>query len=194
MNLHRFASRLALFLLLAAALILCRDTAAADKSPREMMPFSAVVYAEVPQPQKLLDAVLDHPSVAELQNHPDYKKALDAPQAQEFLKILHVVEDKLGMKWRPAVSTLTGGGVYVAFDMPTLGTVVLTKSTDPTLAKKAVDTILELARADAVQERLDKQRESLIKRFTEMETALGKLQSQSNMLVNQINSLQPSKN
>ncbi|HXJ75516.1 MAG TPA: hypothetical protein VNM37_21855, partial [Candidatus Dormibacteraeota bacterium] len=149
MNLHRLASRLALLLLLAGALVLCHHTAAADKSPREMMPFSAVVYAEVPQPQKLLDAVLDHPSVAELQNHPDYKKALDAPQAQEFLKILHVVEDKLGMKWRPAVNTLTGGGVYVAFDMPTLGTVVLTKSTDPALAKKAIDTILDLARAEA---------------------------------------------
>jgi hypothetical protein len=149
MNLHRLASRLALLLLLAGALVLCGDSAAADKSPREMMPISTVVYAEVPQPQKLLDAVLDHPSVVELQNHPDYKKALEAPQAREFLKVLSVVEDKLGMKWRPAVTTLTGGGVYVAFDMPTLGTVVLTKSTDPALAKKGVDTILELARAEA---------------------------------------------
>ena len=49
-------------------------------------------------------------------------------------------------------------------------------------------------RADAVQQRLDKQREALVKRFTAMETVLGKLQSQSNMLVNAINSLQQSKN
>ena len=149
MNLHRTASRLALLLLLAAALLLCLNAKAADKSPREMMPISTVVYAEMPQPQKLLDAVLDHPSVVELQNHPDYKKAFEAPQVKEFLKVLGVVEDKLGMKWRPAVNSLTGGGIYVAFDLPTLGTAVLIKSTDPALAKKAVDTILDLARAEA---------------------------------------------
>jgi flagellar hook-associated protein 2 len=46
-------------------------------------------------------------------------------------------------------------------------------------------------RADAAQVRLDRQRESLIRRFTAMESALGKLQAQSNALVNQLNSLQP---
>jgi flagellar hook-associated protein 2 len=47
-------------------------------------------------------------------------------------------------------------------------------------------------RADAVQERLDKMRESLVKRFTAMETAMSRLQAQSTALVNQINSLQSS--
>ena len=149
MNLHLSTSRLALLLMTAAALLISRDSTAADKAPREMMPISTVVYAEMPQPQKLLDAVLDHPSVVELQNHPDYKKAFDAPQAKEFLRVLSAVEDKLGMKWRPAVNSLTGGGIYVAFDLPTLGTAVMIKSTDATLAKKAVDTILDLARAEA---------------------------------------------
>src|SRR5260221_12947474 len=101
MNLHRTTSRLALLLPLAAALLLCQDAVAADKPPREMMPISTVVYAEMPQPQKLLDAVLDHPSVIELQSHPDYNKAFEAPQVKEFLRVLGVVEDKLGMKWRP---------------------------------------------------------------------------------------------
>ncbi|MGI8978665.1 MAG: DUF3352 domain-containing protein [Pirellulaceae bacterium] len=149
MNLHRTTSRLALLLLTAAALFITQGALAADKSPREMMPLSTVVYAEMPQPQKLLDAVLDHPSVVELQNHPDYKKAMEADQPQHFLAVLKMIEDKLGMKWRPAVTTLTGGGVYVAFDLPTLGTAVLTKSTDQDLAKKAIDTILDLARAEA---------------------------------------------
>lgn len=148
MNLHRKLPSLALLLLSAAAL-LTQVAVAADKSPREILPNSTIVYAEMPQPQKLLDAVLDHPSVAEILAHPDYKKALEAPQAQEVLKVLQLVEDKLGMKWRPAVNKLTGGGIYVGFDLPSLGVAVLTKSTDPELAKKAVDTVLELARADA---------------------------------------------
>ena len=148
MNLHRKLPSLALLLLSAVAL-LTQVAVAADKSPREILPNSTIVYAEMPQPQKLLDTVLDHPSVAEILAHPDYKKALEAPQAQEVLKVLQLVEDKLGMKWRPAVNKLTGGGIYVGFDLPSLGVAVLTKSTDPELAKKAIDTVLELARADA---------------------------------------------
>jgi flagellar hook-associated protein 2 len=45
-------------------------------------------------------------------------------------------------------------------------------------------------RADAVQARLDRQRESLMKRFAAMETALSRLQAQSGALINAINSLQ----
>ncbi len=149
MNLYRTASRLPVLLLSVAALILSPSAPAADKTPREMMPASTIVYAEMSQPQKLLDAVLDHPTVIELLNHPDYKKALEAPQFQESLKVLGLVEDKLGMKWRPATNTLIGGGIYVGFDLPTQGVAILTKSTDPVLAKKAIDAILDLARAEA---------------------------------------------
>src|SRR5688500_6081833 len=124
MNLHRTASRLALLLLTAAALFLTQCALAADKSPPEMMPASTVVYAEMPQPQKLSDAVLDHPWVVELQNHPDFKRALAADQARHVLAVLKMVEDKLGMKWRPATNTLVGGGIYVGFDLPTLGVAV----------------------------------------------------------------------
>lgn len=148
MNLHRFSSRFSALLLPAVAL-LGGYAAAAEKSPREMLPASTVVYAEMPQPQKLLDTVLDHPSLAELQKHPDYQKAFENPQIQHFLKVLAAVEGKLGVKWRPAVTSLTGGGIYVGFDLPTLGTAVLTKSTDAELAKKAVDAILDLVRAEA---------------------------------------------
>jgi len=50
------------------------------------------------------------------------------------------------------------------------------------LAKRAAD----------VQTRLDRQRASLTKQFTDMETALSKLQTQAQALTNQINSLQQS--
>src|SRR5262245_8048450 len=122
MNLHRPVWRISLALLVAGILLVLRHAAAAEKSPREMFPASTVVYAEMPEPQKLIDAVLDHPSVAELQKHPDYQKAFENPQAKDFLKVLGAVEAKLGMKWRPALTSLTGGGIYVAFDLPTLGT------------------------------------------------------------------------
>src|SRR5258706_2596707 len=108
--------RLGLVSLLVASLA-AATLFAADKSPRELLPLSTVIYAEIPQPQKVLDAVLDHPAVADVQNHPDYKKALEGAQAQQFLAVLKTVEDKLGMKWRPAVTTLTGRRIYVGVDI-----------------------------------------------------------------------------
>lgn len=141
--------RLSLILLFLAAAMPASLVRAEDKGPRELLPVSTVAYAEIPEPKKVLDVILDHPSVVELQTHPDFKKAWEAPQAQQFLTVLKMVEDKLGIKWRPAVTSLTGGGIYVGFDLPTQGVSVLTKSTDPALAKRAIDTLLELARADA---------------------------------------------
>jgi len=56
----------------------------------------------------------------------------------------------------------------------------------------AIQTAIDNAtrRADAAQRRLDKMRETLVKRFTAMETALSRLQAQSSALVNQLNALQ----
>jgi flagellar hook-associated protein 2 len=48
-------------------------------------------------------------------------------------------------------------------------------------------------RAESVETRLTQMRESLVKRFTAMETALSRLQAQSTALVSQLNSLQSSK-
>ena len=50
MNLHRKLARLSLLLLSAVAL-LTQVAVAADKSPREILPNSTIVYAEMPQPQ-----------------------------------------------------------------------------------------------------------------------------------------------
>src|SRR5205823_1437577 len=59
-----------------------------------------------------------------------------------------LVENKLGMKWRQAIEPLTKGGIYVGFDLPTQGVAVLVQTEDETLAKKALDTVIELSRAE----------------------------------------------
>jgi flagellar capping protein FliD len=50
------------------------------------------------------------------------------------------------------------------------------------------------ARADNVQTRLDRHRETLLSQFVAMETALARLQSQGAALTSQIKSLQSSNN
>src|SRR5947207_10600053 len=53
------------------------------------------------------------------------------------------------MNWRRAMASLTDGGLSVGFDLPTQGTAALAQATDESLALKACDAVLELARADA---------------------------------------------
>jgi hypothetical protein len=123
--------------------------AAAEKTAADLLPASTVLYVEVPNPGKIVDIALAHPLAKEIENHPDYRRALERPEYQRFQAALKLVEEKLGMKWQPALDSLTGGGLHVSFDLPTQGVAVLSKANDEPLAQKARDTILDLARAEA---------------------------------------------
>ncbi len=122
---------------------------AQEKTAHQLMPVSTVGYVEIPQPQKLLDTVLDHPLAKEVEKLPPYQEAFNSPQYHQLMQVVGHVEDKLGMKWRPAIGTLTDGGIALGFDLSTQGAVLLLKSKDAAFAEKARDTLLELARAEA---------------------------------------------
>ena len=132
-----------------AGVALTSSGLAGDKSAADLLPESTVAYLEIPQPGKILDTILDHPLAEQVQKQPDYQKAIATPEYEKFLAALKLVEDKLGMKWREGAKSLTSGGAYVGFDLPTQGVAVLTQAQDEALAIKARDTFLELARAGA---------------------------------------------
>ena len=121
----------------------------AKKVALDLMPASTVAYFEIAAPQKLIDTVLDHPLMKELEKQPDYQQAIDSPDMQELRKVLELVEGKLGTKWRPALTTLSGEGLHVGVDLATQGVLLLAKSRDAKLLEKTRDTFIELARADA---------------------------------------------
>ena len=100
-------------------------------------------------PQKVIDTLLDHPITRELEKQPDYQKVFDSPDMQQFRQVVAIIEGKLGAKWRPAISTLSGDGIYAGVDLATQGVVVLVHSRDAALLEKARATFIELARADA---------------------------------------------
>lgn len=133
------------------ALLLAMECAsgAAEKSAAELFPPTTVGYLEVLRPGELAGLVLDHPLAREIANHADYQKALHGREYQQVQAVLKMVEDKLGMNWRRAVASLTGGGLSIGFDLPTQGIAALAQATDESLAHKARDAVLELARADA---------------------------------------------
>jgi len=122
---------------------------AADKTATQLLPRSVAAYAEIAQPPRVIDGVLDHPLTRRIEQHPDYQKYLESPQYQKFLEVAKVVEDKLGMKLRGAITTLAAEGIYVGGDLATQGIVLLVRSSDEKLTEKARDTLLELARAEA---------------------------------------------
>lgn len=135
-----------LALAVLASWVLHPALSAAEKSAAELLPGSIVGYAEIPQPGKLLDLVLDHPLAKQIEHTPEYQQALKAPQYEQGLALLKQVEDKLGMPWREAARSLTSGGTYIGFDLPTQGVVSMSQAADEALAAKAQTTSLDLIR------------------------------------------------
>ncbi|HEX5105468.1 MAG TPA: hypothetical protein VFV87_16735, partial [Pirellulaceae bacterium] len=68
------------------------------------------------------------------------------PQYEQFLAVVKRFEEQLGMPWREAARSLTNGGTYIAFDLPTQGVISLSQAADEQLAAKAQTTSLELIR------------------------------------------------
>ena len=122
---------------------------AAEKTAAELLPNTVAIYAELPQAKQLLATVLDHPLRPKLEALDDYRKAYQSPQYAQLQIGVAIVEQKLGMKWRPAIEALTDGGIYFAVDVKTQGAITLVKAKDAAMLEKFRDTIIQLARDDA---------------------------------------------
>lgn len=134
-------------LLVASPLLAAEDPAA--KSASDLLPASTVAYVEIRAPGKLIDTIVDHPLSKKLASQPEYQKALDTPDMERLREAVRAFEEKLGTKWRPALTTLTHDGIYFGVELGTQGVVLLVRSSDPGLLVKTRDTLIELARQQA---------------------------------------------
>src|SRR5215510_5021342 len=75
---------------------------AAEKTALDLMPATVIGYAEIPQPGKLIDGVLEHPLAKQLQALPEYQQAMERPEYLKGLETLAAIEKQLGEKIRPA--------------------------------------------------------------------------------------------
>jgi hypothetical protein len=149
MRTHLFRSIVWIGLLFALVPGVFRTLAAAEKTALDLLPPTTVGYLEVPQPGKLVGLMLDHPLTKEIEQQPVYQKAMAGREYQQIQAGLKLVEDTLGMKWRDAIERLDSGGLHVGFDLPTQGVVALMQASDESMALKACEAVLSLARADA---------------------------------------------
>jgi hypothetical protein len=123
--------------------------AAAEKTAAELLPTSTLVYMEIRQPGKLIDAILDHPVARKLQGSPELQKAMGEPKVRELLSIISEVERRVGMQWQAALNAAAGDGVVVAFEAWTQGVVGLVRSKDRDAAARLRDAVFALLRQDA---------------------------------------------
>jgi len=133
--------------------VLCGSTlAAAEKTAADLLPASVVAYLEVADAGKVVDLVRSHPLTAEVIKAPEYQKAIESNDYRRFAAVLARLEEQLGRKWPEAIAGLTGGGLAVAFDLPTRGTVALAQASDESLAAKTQSVLVEMAESIAKEQ------------------------------------------
>ncbi len=121
----------------------------ADQTAADLLPASTVGYIEVADPGSFVDLVLEHPLRAKLEAMEDFGKQLKSDQFRQFQAALAFIELQIGMDWKEAVSTLTAGGLFFAFDAETQGVVLMLKAGDEEKLTKVKDTLIDLVSKDA---------------------------------------------
>jgi hypothetical protein len=115
----------------------------------ELLPPSTVIFAEIPQPQELLNAVYDHKLVERLMELAQVRAAMEKKPYLDFKAGVAVVESQMGLPWRRIVGQAMGGGVCFAVDAKTQGVVILARGTDEAVHGKLLETLANLASLDA---------------------------------------------
>ncbi|MEZ6125853.1 MAG: hypothetical protein R3C49_22225 [Planctomycetaceae bacterium] len=135
-----------LTIVITTLLTICAGRSRAQElSPSELIPDSCVIYAEVPQPARLISAVFDHPLCEKIQSLDLWQNFTHSDAYRKFLTGRKYFEIQMGMDWRPAVEALTRGGIFAAFDAKSQGVVVMVRADSAETAEKFKTGILQLA-------------------------------------------------
>jgi hypothetical protein len=120
-----------------------------EPTPSDILPASTVIFAEIREPEKLLNTIYDHPLARRIEALDQVKSALEKKEYQDFKAGVGLVELQMGLPWRKIVNQATGGGVTFALDAKTKGAVILARATDKTTQAKLIEILTNLAKLDA---------------------------------------------
>lgn len=113
-----------------------------------LAPESSTFYAEIGQPQIILDRLLSPVLYERLQAIQAVADYYASPQYQQGRFVLGLLEAKLGTDWRAGLRQALGGGMALSFDATTQGAVVAVRGEPGGFLGKLHDTVLEFAEAD----------------------------------------------
>ena len=141
-------------LILSASLGLLLPSARAQTDPKNVEPaheigLDAVVCVEIPQPEALIDRLLDPRTQKYLSVLPQYRQFLEGEQFKQLQAVANLIATQVGTTWERGLRDLTGGGIIavVAGQEPRISLLITPK--DPALLQKAHQVLLKMARQDA---------------------------------------------
>jgi hypothetical protein len=120
-----------------------------ERTAAGILPPSIVVFAEIRQPQELLNTVYDHQLVRRLQELKPVRSAMEKKPYLDFKAGVAIVESQMGLPWRRIVGQATGNGIALAIDAKTQGVAILARATDEVTQSKLIETLANLATQDA---------------------------------------------
>ena len=120
-----------------------------DRTGRDILPATSVVFVEIAKPAEVIRTLTTHPLLAEITKLDSYDKAMEKTDLLGLRLGVGFVEFQLGMAWKDALTALTEGGIWASLNGPEIGDVVLVKARDEKTLNRIRDTLLKLARDDA---------------------------------------------
>ncbi len=127
----------------------CSLHAAEPRSAADLLPPTVVAFAEMAEPAKFVDLVLNHPVRQQLDALEGIQQAYDSPQFLQLKAIVSVIEAQLGKPWPALIKSAAAGGVAVAVDAPSQGAVVVITAEDHETPADMLESLTNLLRADA---------------------------------------------
>lgn len=124
---------------------------ASELAATQLLPETTVGYVEITDTAAILSGIYDHPLSHHIQSLDVFQKATQTEQYRAFLTGRKFAEIQIGAEWRPALESLTAGGIYIGFDGKTQGAVALVRTKDEETAENFRAKILELTRLNEKQ-------------------------------------------
>lgn len=135
--------------LLALTVLAVPRATAVEQSAADVLPPTAVLFAEVRAPQELVNAAYNDDLVRRVESLDGVRKAMEQKQYLDFKAGIAIVESQMGLPWRQIVGRAMGGGLAIAVDAKTQGVVVLARAGDEAGQAQLIETLAKLASLDA---------------------------------------------
>ncbi len=131
------------------ALSFSADARAAENSASEaaaLLPDSVAIFVQVPMPEQVVDYVMTHPLRESVEEIPEFKQFKSSNEYSAFRGGVALFEAALGMKWRKAVTGVSGAGAYLAVDPSQDAIAILLKGTSEETTQKFGKVLLSTMR------------------------------------------------
>ncbi len=114
-----------------------------------LFPRDTTLFVHVAGPGKLVERVLEHPLREKIEELEQVRAVLRGPQWVQAKLALAYLEARVGEKWIPALTSMTGGGIHAGFDLKTGSVAIAAHADDEGLLSKTAGEVLGFARGEA---------------------------------------------